>query len=712
MKHMKRVTSFLLAVLLTLSLCVPALALTPTADKEIVKAGEDVNVTLTIDEAMSRISSMQACVYFDGDVFTYKSFTADKEEQMTIYNTDRTSDDGRTYRTIDYVSNGKGKFAAGDEFAVFTFTAKKDIDVSKQANFSAYITFRGSLKEDNTPLEEDNVTAEKTLSVTVTPASTEVEGYAVAASAENPSITVNDKAQVALKISNKDVKTYNAYYMEVRYDTSILNYEGVKSTDAKVIDNSGTLKIAGYGDNKNCDTDNIVLTFTGKAPGEAKVTVTSAKVDVKANAAAKDAPNAKITTNVATITVGGYKVSLPDGFNGEGTANPGQNYTFAARDTSKKYDFTGSTMGDETVEVIDNNDGTYTVENVTGPLVITATEKAGKVTINLSGDAVDTIVNKSWGNATEVDEGTELSFTAQPNGKELVVTVNGDAIEGSSRPGAMLYTIAADQVTGTELNIVVNYKSSTDTITITETGDALGDVTGRITWNKGGGQIDMSTAGATYTLKLKPAKDKTKDDYVVTINGDTMELKNMRRGEWGVDFVPNKVVIDGKITIDVSYKKAPEPVITVDVAKYLDLDGQSIFLITATCDKLTESKVLAYDGNPMYWSAKYNNNNGAYAWLVIADGTKKLDDLKTEASAQVKAVDGTKAEIVYDGDVNQTKSVDINDAQLVWNMYNAEYKADTEFQMVNRLKYLSADMNGDKTVSVLDATAIVNNITK
>lgn len=111
----------------------------------------------------------------------------------------------------------------------------------------------------------------------------------------------------------------------------------------------------------------------------------------------------------------------------------------------------------------------------------------------------------------------------------------------------------------------------------------------------------------------------------------------------------------------------------------------------------------------MYWSEKYNNNNGAYAWLVIADGTKSLDELKTEATAAVNAVNGTKDAIAYKGDVNQTKSVDINDAQLVWNMYNAQY---SNFDTVNIRKFLEADMNGDKTVSVLDATAIVNNITK
>ena len=705
MKHMKRVTSFLLAMLLTLGLCVPALALTPTTDKKIVKAGEEVQVTLTTDQAMQNIVTLQAAIYWDGSVFDYKSFAAEKDEQMTVYNGDRTDGSGRTYRTVDYVSTGKGKFAANAEFAVFTFTAKKDIDVSKTTDFVASIIYSKTLDTENNNAQVNNkfVTAEKTLSVTVTPASTEPEGYAVAASTVNSSITVNEEARVALKISNKDVTTYNAYYMEVSYNTGVLAYKSI-NTDASVTDNNGTLKIAGYGADKTCDTDNIVLTFTGKTTGAAKVTVTSAKVDVKANAAAQNAPAATIVTDAATITVGGYQVTLHEAFTGEGTATPGNHYTYTENDISKKYDFTGSTMGGKDVEVIDNGGGAYTVKNVSGELVIKATEK---VTINLSGDAMDTITTKSWGDATEVDAGKALWFTAAPNGKELVVTVNDEVVAGKNMQAFMRYDIDAKKVTGTELNIVVSYKSSTDTITIIETGDAWSDVTLRGTWDKGGGAIDMSTAGAIYTLKFKPAAGKTVDDYVVTINGTTMELKNMRRGEWGVDFVPNEVAVAGKITIDVSYKKTG-PAITVDVSEYLNLSGKTMFLITASCTDLAEGKVLAYNGNAMYWSEKYN----AYAWLEIA--ADSLETVKaavtTDKFTVIDATDSNKISIAYNGDVNLTNAADINDAQLVWNMYNAEYKADTDFQTVNRLKYLSADMNGDKTLDTSDAAAIVNMI--
>ena len=117
----------------------------------------------------------------------------------------------------------------------------------------------------------------------------------------------------------------------------------------------------------------------------------------------------------------------------------------------------------------------------------------------------------------------------------------------------------------------------------------------------------------------------------------------------------------------------------------------------------------------MYWSEKYNEGEGAYAWLIIPDetkGTKSLDDLKTEAAAAIKAVEGKKISIDYGGDVNLTKVVDINDAQFVWNMYNAEYKDDTTFQTVKRQKYLTADVNGDGKLNTTDAAAVVDIIKK
>lgn len=698
---MKRITATALAILLVLNLCVSAFALTlsPTVDKNSVAAGEDVTVTLSLDEAISDVTSLKAKLYFDQDTFAFKSGTSEVSG-VTVNQTVQTEkDSGKPYIAVNYIEmTGRGSVPAGS-YATVTFTASEAIkDVSKAA-FSALIA--SSLMVDGSSSAN---TKEVSVSVKVTPASTEVEGYAVAASAENSSITVGETAQVALKISNSDetIKTYNAYYMEVSYDTNVLTYKGI-NTDAAVTDNNGILKIADYGKDKTCGTDNIVLTFTGKATGEAKVTVTSAKVDVKANAAEKDAPAATITTDAATITVGGYQVSLPDGFTGAGTANPGEDYTFTANDTTKKYDFTGSTMGGEPVTVTDNGNGAYTVKNVTGPLDIKATALVKINLDNQAGAAINGITNGQY-----VKPNTEIKFTATSDAdKELEVTVNGEKITGVNRQGMYSYTIAAEKVTGPALDIVVNYKSSTDTITIIETGDAWGDVTGRISWDEGGGQIDMSTAGATYTLKLKPAKDKTKDDYVVTINSTKMELKNMRRGEWGVDFVPNKVADGGKITIDVSYKKTG-PTITVDVSEYLKLDNQSIFLITAACDELTESKALAYGEKPMYWSSKYGES-GAYAWLVIADGTKSLDALKTEATAAIAVVDGTKVEIVYGGDVNLTNAADINDAQLVWNMYNAEY---SDFDTVNIRKFLEADMTADGKLDTADAAAIIALITK
>ncbi|OKZ70309.1 MAG: hypothetical protein BHV93_07950 [Clostridiales bacterium 52_15] len=705
---MKRIISLFLVLVMLFSLTAIAFAqgIIPTPDVTTVKKGEQVKVTMTMEEKITGVTTAEFRLAYDENLFEFNFDSSTPGECDIAKSGDVGGQIWNGYVKYTYANTrpAGGTLDAGAVLATLVFTAKADVTAEQAATFTSRVyTFA---KADGTHPVSDF--SEKAVSVKVTPASTEPEGYAVAASAMNPSITVTEDAQVALKISKKDVTTYNAYYMEVSYDTAVLTYKGI-NTDASVTDNNGILKIADYGKDKTCGTDNIVLTFTGKATGEAKVTVTSAKVDVKANAAEKDAPAATIATDAATITVGGYQVTLHEAFTGEGTANHGQDYTFNAKDPSKKYDFTGSTMGGKDVEVIDNGNGTYTVKNVSGELVIKATEKAGKVTINLSGDAVDTITQKSWGTATEVDAGTALWFMAQPeSGKELVVTVNGEVVAGMNMQAFMRYNITADKVTGTELNIVVNYKSSTDTITIIGSGDAWGDVDhdSSVGWEESGKVTDKTSAA----LKIKPAKDKTKDDYVVTINGKTQDLTQEGKGprtRYMVAFVPADVAKDNIIKIDVSYKKAPEPTVTVDVREYLNLSGKTMFLITASCTDLAEGKVLAYNGNAMYWSEKYN----AYAWLEIA--ADSLETVKAAATTDkfmvIDATDSNKISIAYNGDVNQTKSVDINDAQLVWNMYNAQY---SDFNTVNIRKFLEADMNGDKTVSVLDATAIVDIITK
>lgn len=701
---MKRITSLFLVLVMLFSLTAIAFAqgIIPTPDVTTVKKGEQVTVTMTMEETITGVTTAEFRLAYDENLFEF-NFDSSTPGECDIAKSGGAGGqvwNGYVKYTYSYTRAAGGTLNAGAVLATLVFTAKADVTAEQTATFTSSVyTFA---KADGTHPVSDFLN--KTVSVNVTPASTEPEGYAVAASTVNSSITVNEDAQVVLKISNKDVTTYNAYYMEVSYDADVLTYKGI-NTDASVTDNNGILKIADYGKDKTCGTDNIMLTFTGKATGEAKVTVTSAKVDVKANAAEKDAPAATITTGAATITVGGYQVTLPDAFTGEGTATPGKDYTFTANDVSKKYDFTGSTMGGETVEVIDSGDGTYTVKNVSGELVIKATEKVSKVTINLSGDAVDTITQKSWGTATEVDAGTALWFMARPEpGKELVVTVNDEVVAGRNMQAFMRYDIAADKVTGTELNIVVSYKAA-DKATIIESGtawDKVGSLS-RKGWTQSGDKVD---AGATLDFFFKPETGKTIDDYVIRANDVNCTYAKVG-GRYKVTIPAEIITAGATVTINFDYAATPEPTITVDVSEYLKLDNQSIFLITAACGELTEGKVLAYDGNQMYWSAKYNKSNGAYAWLVISN--KGLEEVKAEAKAAITAVDGAKVEIAYTGDVNLTNAADINDAQLVWNMYNAEY---SDFQTVNVRKFLEADMIADGKLDTADAAAIIALITK
>ena len=161
-----------------------------------------------------------------------------------------------------------------------------------------------------------------------------------------------------------------------------------------------------------------------------------------------------------------------------------------------------------------------------------------------------------------------------------------------------------------------------------------------------------------------------------------------------------KKLIENKYTIEVNE--------FVKIGANAEGKAQSVFLITAKLNgdaKLAEGKVLAYGSDAMFQNA--DRYDGAYAYLVISD--KTLDEVKAEAekAGQITEVDGTAQTFNVNGDVNGTGLVDINDAQLVYNIYNTKYDS---FDTTTMAMFLAADVNGSKTVDVKDAAAVVAKI--
>lgn len=500
------------------------------------------------------------------------------------------------------------------------------------------------------------------------------EGYSVAASGD-AGINVGEDTTVALNVTHKDGNAYNAYYFEVSYDPDVLTYKSADVKDVVVDKTTGTLKIAGYGAEKASGAAAATLTFTGKAVGAGKVTITKANVDAKANANAHDAPAANIdeTTAAATITVGGYSVTLPEGFTGAASAAAGMDYTFNAKgDDYGCYDVT-ATMGGKATTVTNNGDGNFTIKNVIGGIVVTATPKFYTVTVNGTGKGD---VSENAPTATYKTNYTFRLTKAEGYNYTVTVTAGGNTVTATATTEGV-YTIPGTVIKGELIITVEKTAIVIPTTTINITGDT-DDVQGNLIRTAKNGE------DTTFTINKK-------DDYTYTVKaGDT----DLTVGENGTVTIPGKLLTGTLLTVTVT-KTAVNPH-SVEVYEYVKLNGQSIWLVVAKSDS-----VLAYGTDTMFTSEQY----GGYCWLVIS--AENADTVKTKAIAAVKAGSGTAAAVVYTGDVNGTGNIDVNDAQLVYNIYNTEYDS---FDALSRAKFLAADVDGNHIVTVLDAAAVVNTV--
>lgn len=698
---MKKIISVLLTLALVLSL-VPAVfaADEPTfslsTDKETAGAGDTVTLTVNFSNNATtlEIGALNFEIVYDEAAYTFVS--ADSENYDAYFSS---SDAG--------TSLGNGKATIGgilitlgskpvkmNDGALATYTFKANDVAAESASFKLEITQLKTHGTTRTDIANKVVGGELTIPVTggsVTP-----EGYSVSIP-ETKSVTTGETVEIPITISGK---AYNAYSMGIRYYTDVLelqseavNNEGFRLSEWKGTDTNkrpfSSITLIRYGEVAEPGVA-LTLKFTAKAQGTTDVTISSARVDESANSISFNAPDATVTKGTTAVTVSGYTVSLPDDFTrtgAEGTViMEGKDLTFVPKDPNYDYTVTVTVGGEEVTPTV-GADGTYTVANVNGNVIVTSTKTAKSFNVTLGEDIT------GEAKATYM---TAYTFKLTPE-KDYVysvkVTIGGTDYTGFTSQvnddGTTTYTIPGADITG---EIVINSNKGPRplyTFQVTFEGTGIGDVSNNaatVTENDPYSFTLTKKDGFDYTVSA------TMGGAAVDLTG-TADAENANVVTYRIDKVTGELII--------TVNKVSTLTMEVAVSEYVQMDDKTVFLVTVTGTP-EEGKTYAYDGNVMYKTTAYGEN--VYSWLVIVD--KGQEFTVDTAKANIKAADATAEEVTPSYDVNETNVVDINDAQLVYDIYSGKY---TDFDKVSVRKFLRADVNTTKTVDATDAVAVVAN---
>lgn len=690
---MKKILSILLTLAMVLSL-VPAVfaadkpTITMSADKTSVAPGETVTLTVSLDKELVA-DAVGISISFDTNAYTLtgRKNLGSRPARLGFTNIDPANNQGAVkffylQTAFDKDNPSHTSFAAGD-WASFTFTAKEGADTSN-AKFTMKVDNLLTYSDDGaSQVQVPHNVAGSELTIPVETAA--AKGYTVSMGADKQ-VASGQIVEIPVTIGNNDGKNaYNAYDMTFSFDPTILtlNMEATNIEGYRVIPGSGTVRIVRYGKAAELG-DALTLSFVAAGQGKSDVKVTEAYVDTNANAIEFDAPAAAILDDTAVITVSGYTVSLPDDFtrtDAEGSViAAGGTLTFKPVDPNYDYTVTVTVGGGEATTVSPDENGIYTVPNVNGNVVVTSTKTAKSFNVTLGADTT--------GNEKATYK-TDYIFKLTPADGyvyKMTVTIGGKAYTGFKAQvnddGTTTYTIPGADVTG---NIVINSNKQVkplETYQVRFVGNGAGDATGESTVQE----------KANYTFTV--AKQK---NFAYTITA-TMGGKDVTITE-GADNTYTIANVTGDLVITIEKKST----LTMEVAvsEYVQMDNKTVFLVTVTGTP-EEGKAFAYGDNVMYKTTAYGEN--VYSWLVIVDKGEAFTVATAEAN--ITQASATAEEVKQSYDVNETGVVDINDAQLTYDIYSGKY---TDFEKVSVRKFLRADVNLDKAVNSTDAVAVVKN---
>lgn len=554
-------------------------------------------------------------------------------------------------------------------------------------------------------------------------------GYSVSMGADQQ-LAAGQKVRIPVTVasSEKNITGFNAYDMTFTYDPAALTLNTTSNAAANltVEDNNGTVRIRRYG-NTVALGEALALEFTANKATSSTVTLTAAKFDLDANSINFDAPAATITDADTTVKAL-WNVSLPDGFvsaaaDGSTLVENGADFTFKAVNPNYEYTLRITTNG-QTQEVTVKG-GSYTIENVTDNVQVTVVSKVGRTyTLKFVGSGVDAgLVTPT---TATVQYPNDYSFTVKFPGTGYKTTVK-------FAPSDNKFDVERLENGDYAYKLLGNYLVGDENGEITVTVEKVENTAKKDIIVAGSGSEAFSAdnaltfyAGENYTFKLD--KNEQYYDYELVVwytdsSNHTVRPTPKDNGD-GTYTIVNMPNADMHITIN-KMAKALDPD-AVDVVKYLELDNKTMYMVTVwgelshTNLGSTNTTYIAYtyDDNLMYDTSYYtapNGTKGASSWLVIVD--KGEEFTKEEALKHLKLVDSTEEQnkslsLVYfgiDSNVNGSKGgqLDINDVQLVYDMYNGLYE---NFEQVSVKKFLLADQTLDRQLNSADAVKLADKL--
>lgn len=682
---MKKIVSILLTLAMVLSL-VPAVfaadepTITMSADKTSVAPGETVTLTLSLDKD-TVVDGAGFKIDFDKEAYEYVKKVPDTFDDTTNENV---ANEKGWVRAV-YLNTKPNKpttWSAG-KLDTFTFKAKEGANTST-ATFK--LTIENLLKYNPDDPANNIKVAHKVVGgeLTIPVETPEAKGYTVSLG-ENKTVASGQIVEIPVTIGNTAGETtYNAFDMKFSYDNTVLKLDMEKTNTEgyRVYPLSSTVRVQRYGKAAELGQA-LTLRFIAVGQGSGEVKVMSACVDTNANAIEFDAPDAIVLNETTTITVSGYTVDLSDDFtrtDAEGSViEAGGNLTFVPKDPNYDYTVTVTVGGEEVTPTI-GEDGTYTVPNVNGNVVVKSekTPKSFNVTLgdDTTGETTATYTKDYTFKLTPVDGYVY----------NVAVTIGGTAYTGFTAnvndDGTTTYTIPGADVTG---DIVINSNKTEkqpETFTVKFEGTGAGDAKGESTVQE---KTDY-----TFTVDKKANFEYT---ITATMGGKDVTVTEGENNTYTIANVTGELVI--------TIEKESTLTMEVAVSEYVQLDDKTVFLVTVTGTP-EEGKAFAYGEDVMYKTTAYGEN--VYSWLVIVNKGETFD--KATAAAKITQASATAEEVTQSYDVNETNLVDINDAQLTYDIYSGKY---TDFEKVSVRKFLRADVTSDKVVNSADAVAVIAN---